>query len=349
MLWDNTWHAVAESVLQMNLASMMARAKELGVGLKRNLRYAKAKTFGQDLLEPEYRRIYSLMRSDALQSQQPSKFWKKIFRDMEKELFCTGLRDFKKRMWNSYFSNKSSNKGMFKSAMWQYYNHVKNKDKLNLLDTIIEPSLGNPELFEIDGHKLTMDLLQSIDEFYAITSFAKVKLNDSIVVCEVGGGYGRLAHVFLQAMPNSRYILVDLPQSLIVAYYYLSQLCQKEIYPYGISRTFKTIDRSTVLGKRITFLLPHQLEQVAKGTIDIYPNTYSFQEMTPDIVRGYFTSFSRIGGRAIYLKNRVVEHNKSDGISFALSDYPLAVGMKVIKTQASQLYPDMAEQFISFS
>ena len=99
----------------------------------------------------------------------------------------------------------------------------------------------NQQLIEI------MSTKQSIDEFYRIINHLKLTLKDEIIICEVGGGYGRLAYIFLSMMPRCRYILVDLPNTLIVAHYYFSNIMKSKIMPYNESRQ-KKITRTHYTG-----------------------------------------------------------------------------------------------------
>ena len=43
---------------------------------------------------------------------------------------------------------------------------------------------------------MTLDLLQSVSEFYSIHSCMNEIKSKRVVMCELGAGYGRLAYVF---------------------------------------------------------------------------------------------------------------------------------------------------------
>lgn len=86
-------------------------------------------------------------------------------------------------------------------------------------------------------------------------------------VLEIGGGYGGLAWYLQEAIPNLRYTMVDLPESLIYSATYLN-----------------------VLHPRATrFLANYQFQELVEGQeqFDLIINTLSMSEMTEAQVRVY--------------------------------------------------------------
>ena len=71
------------------------------------------------------------------------------------------------------------------------------------------------------GRRISQDLSNSVHELYSATAAGAPGAGG---VLELGGGYGRVAWVFLHEFPRSRYIMCDIPPALGIAQQYLSEL-----------------------------------------------------------------------------------------------------------------------------
>jgi putative sugar O-methyltransferase len=99
------------------------------------------------------------------------------------------------------------------------------------------------------------------------------------IVCEVGGGYGGPARLWLTNPIHrpSQYIIVDLPESLFFSELYLAK-------HFGVDQVFYVGDRSaataTKLAKSPIVLCPNvHIDMLAPVPIDLVINTNSLQEM----------------------------------------------------------------------
>ncbi|MFH1827839.1 MAG: putative sugar O-methyltransferase [Nanoarchaeota archaeon] len=313
--------------------------------LKRDYYYYKSIIFHQKKMGQKYLKTFKLMSKDN--KLQSSKHWEKLANNMKKEIIGKGLKDFKRGYCNKHFAGRYPKTVLEISALWQYYNYIKQKDKFDVLNKISEPKVGNPYTVKIDGKELMWDFVQGVDEFYNIINNFNINLNEKIVICEIGSGYGRLANIFLQMMPNCHYVLVDLPESLIVAYYHLSEIFENNIKKYEESRDRKKYDRNFFLEKKATFLLPHDFNKIKNKSVDLFINIDSFQEMNPKMVQDYFHKIKNLEGNHLYLKNsKDKSHNLVDNANFNLIDYPKKINMNILKSQISVPYDDMVEQFI---
>ena len=312
---------------------------------RRDILYYSSKLLNKCKLEPYYLKTFDQMSKDN--QHKPSKHWEKLFKNMRKEMMIYGLSNFKRGYANRHFANRNPKTTIELSAIWQYYNTVKSKDRFDILKKFPESKVGNPCQIEINKSHYSWDYIQAIDEFYNIFNTFNLKLNEKLVICEIGGGYGRLAEVFLKVMSNCHYVLVDLPESLIISYYYLSKINEKNVHRYENSRDIPEYNRNIFLNKKVTFLLPNQFSKISKGSVDIFINIDSFQEMTPEIIKNYFKDIQNLKGKYLYLKNSKAEyHNLVDTNSFNLIEYPKILKLKLIKEQISIPYDDMVEQFI---
>jgi putative sugar O-methyltransferase len=254
-----------------------------------------------------------------------SDFWTALAARCEREMIGKGLTGFRSGYYRKIFAFDGK-----KNEIRKYYQTLKKKDKFKALEKVEEPLIGKPPFMRIDGKPVSWDILQSADEFTTIMDFAGYKPTDKKTILEIGAGYGRLPYMFLGMMPNAKYIIVDIPTTLITAYYFLTRAYGKDIT------------------KRVKFLLPHQIKTVKKGEVDLFINIDSFQEMTPEIVKGYFEEMSRIGGEYLYTKNKEVEDNFVDDIAFRIDDYPIQDNMRLVRKGTWDVRPYMKELYIRF-
>lgn len=103
--------------------------------------------------------------------------------------------------------------------------YVKTIDNLGLLNILKEDDNFGIYTFSFDDNKLiSRDLLDSIVEIYFLERQLNISTFSKLNILDIGAGYGRLAHRFVEALPNlSNYICVDaIPVSTFICEYYLS-------------------------------------------------------------------------------------------------------------------------------
>lgn len=107
---------------------------------------------------------------------------------------------------------------------------------------------------------------------------------------EIGGGFGVLGEIVMQRDHEARYVDLDIPPLLTVATYYLSTL-------FGSARVL-TPDEIPADGP-VTVprsgCVPNWRTVDVTGPFDVFVNSYSFQEMEPDVVANYIAAISEIG------------------------------------------------------
>lgn len=112
-----------------------------------------------------------------------------------------------------------------------------------------------------------------------------------LVILEVGGGYGRLAEIFIRyASRPVCYVMADgIPESIYYSWAYLrSRLPHARIATHFSGEAFDP-DRQDA------YIVPAWvLSEIVDHTVDIAVNVASVQEMPDDTVAGYFTLFERM-------------------------------------------------------
>jgi putative sugar O-methyltransferase len=100
-------------------------------------------------------------------------------------------------------------------------------------------------------------------------------------VIEIGGGYGVLGEILMQRDPSVRYVNLDIPPLLTVASYYLTTLFGDAV------RTFFDVPEEGPVALGASACLPNWRITDVTDTFDLFVNSYSFQEMEPDVVEHY--------------------------------------------------------------
>lgn len=243
-----------------------------------------------------------------------------------------------KVLFSGFKNYKSTNKKIIKSfnfgSAWLYkvyvcmlYNFVKKDDKFNLLRTIKEPLLGNPFVIDYDNIVTSQDLCNSVHEFYSADGIA---LYDGMSkdVMELGAGYGRLGYVYLSAISDSTYSVIDIPPALFVSQEYLTQVFPDvKVFKY---REFDSYDqiKSEFESSRIRFLASHQIELLPNKIFDVGLNISSLHEMTKEQIEKYFYHINRLCKKGFYTKQWINSRAMINGFRIGRDDYPVPKGWK---------------------
>ena len=99
---------------------------------------------------------------------------------------------------------------------------------------------------------------------------------------EIGGGYGVLGEIVMSRDPEARYVNLDIPPLLTVASYYLRTLFggRVAVYDARMADTGRVVVPDSAC-------LPNWRIGDLDGTFDVFVNSFSFQEMEPEIVSHY--------------------------------------------------------------
>jgi hypothetical protein len=121
-------------------------------------------------------------------------------------------------------------------------------------------------------------------------------------ILEIGSGYGGLAYHLKKLIPQARYFLVDIPESLLLSSLYLHTLFA------GADNAVVTPDNLGDLGKQsagFTFLPNYLFDHclAAGQPFDLVINTLSMSEMSAKQVRYYGSGIARLlGCRGVFFE-----------------------------------------------
>jgi putative sugar O-methyltransferase len=286
----------------------------------------------------------------------PSEHWRDVNRAFTRHLHVGGLDRFKSRFfgrrWAAYAPDHPR---IYESFIWQYHSRLALEDDERLLERVAEPERGANDVMPVAGRLFSSDLLQSIDEYYAICRGLPARerserpsggdLRRPRVVMELGAGYGRLAWLFLTVRPGTTYVIVDLPESLVVSQHYLTaELPHLRVARYEETRLLERVSRADLTGRDLWFFLPWQLDRLEDLSVDAFVNIYSLQEMTRENISAYLAAAGRLTRRRAYVKQHRTERNLADGIVVTSADYPVPSGWRMVAERTCRLWQHVFER-----
>jgi len=176
------------------------------------------------------------------------------------------------------------------------------------LHTFSESRVGEPkEQFEFDGRRFSRSALN----YLLGLVFLKRHLDGALPrsVMEIGGGFGTLGEILANSgIEQVRYIDVDIPPTSFVAASYLTSVLGRDaVATYAQTRGLNRIPIDSLPSASV--LNAWQIEQL-EGTIDMFVNFISFQEMEPPVVENYLRHVDRLGSTWILLRNLREGHRK---------------------------------------
>jgi putative sugar O-methyltransferase len=215
----------------------------------------------------------------------------------------------------------------FTRMLWKFAESI---DTKGLLKSLEEPQEGNPFKIFYEGRLISQDLANSVLEYYSIREQFHPQKDDITKVCELGAGYGRNAFVFIQAFPNCKYTIVDIPPALYIAQRYLTSVFKdKRIFSFRNFENFNEVHEE-LQSADLSFLLPHQAELLPAKEMDLFINISSLHEMRMDQIKAYFRLINRITKGYFYSKQWLVSCNPYDNVTIRHSEYPVPSNWKEI-------------------
>ncbi len=168
--------------------------------------------------------------------------------------------------------------------------------------------------FEIEGTLINKDTLKfyeiliGMNKAGVLAPFKKLNAERQVVL-EIGAGWGGFAYQFKTLFPNTTYLIVDLPPTLLFSGTYLKTLFPEARFLL-VEEDAPQLDADT-LKSHDFILMPHTAwEKLQVEQLDLAVNMVSFQEMTTENVESYVGKLARLGCRQLYSLNRDVSpHN----------------------------------------
>ncbi len=189
--------------------------------------------------------------------------------------------------------------------------------KKELLASVSESHAGGSAFVYYRGQYLSEKLLFHtliVNDINKHITFQKDKRN---VIVDIGSGYGGLDRLLSYYTPNSCFILVDLPETLLLTSYYMEYNFPNK----KIALLNDIVDRldefeSLVLEYDFIIIPPSVVERIPSSSIDLVMNSASLGFMQKDYVKYYLSHIYRILRPLGHFYSLNKEYNDHLGIGF---------------------------------
>ncbi len=280
--------------------------------------------------------FYKSMKSDqSLKSDlyKPSSLWQKhldvdfkflneAVKNNDQEKFLYFLQNFGD--WDNYLGIENQNliksysknillKKFLKNEiffgqlqLWNYFNK-NNLDhkRLNM------PRFGNQNGAYLGENFVVIGSF--FNEIYSQIINKYLDDNNHNIIVDLGGGYGKLAYYCLKNLKKYTFIDFDIPETLILASYYLSKsFPDKKVFLYGDGN----IDSKKIKDFDLIFLPPWEIEKIRNDSVELVINRNSLGEMEPATAKNYIAQIHRItkyffSSNHEYFRNHFKNNEKS--------------------------------------
>ena len=182
---------------------------------------------------------------------------------------------------------------------------------------------GNPHVYRFQGFQYTFRWFKHIYFLGLLKQQLGSILENNFVGLDIGSSYGIFSSLVKQEYPESHHVLVDFPEQLILAYYFL-KTCLPQARIAGIQEVseMETITREFI--EQYDFVLvPCPLYQrLSPGSVDLVTNFASLGEMTRKWFDDYLQSPPFLGAQYFFTANRVQSYPTYD-TDLTILDYPI--------------------------
>jgi putative sugar O-methyltransferase len=251
-----------------------------------------------------------MLDREGNEQKQPSRYWQEeiegfaymldaspliIERLREHCYHLTGLHAYQYRSHHSFRADAIENR-------------LRSLQKLDRRSMSVAeaPDLGGFG-YEIDGALFNIDTLRyyesliALDEAGLLSRFSDHNKPPGTVV-EIGAGWGGFAYQFKTLFPSSRFVVIDLPQSLLFSITYLSTMFPQAMV--SILESCEDEEPPVVPADDFTFVPHFAIDRLRGQQVDLALNMASFQEMTDNQVEDYAAFLNSMHCPALYSYNR---------------------------------------------
>jgi len=168
-------------------------------------------------------------------------------------------------------------------AIYEFAKYCGTANGAKPISQLSDSLVGSPKnVLEKDGNNYTKTLLR----YYLLYAQSSKSIDYEKIssVMEIGSGGGGQIEVLKKFYPHISAFIFDIPPQLYVAQQYLKAIFGDKVVPYQETRDMKSLP-SNYEGKIFVFQ-PYQIEKI-DIEYDLFWNSSSFQEMTPEVVLNY--------------------------------------------------------------
>lgn len=196
---------------------------------------------------------------------------------------------------NSKFKNMIN--ATLLSCLYHKYSEIIN---LNVLRKVSDSYAGNNSCVIYRGQRLNHRILRYSYYISQLKNKLDFKRNEKITICDIGGGFGGLLRLLKNTYINSTCILVELPETCLLASYFL-----KKNFPNLKILLYSDVNKNVNYKDYDIVILPqNMIKNLEDKSIDLVLNTSSLSEMKNETQDFYLSQIERITKRYFYSVNR---------------------------------------------
>ncbi len=188
---------------------------------------------------------------------------------------------------------------------------------------------GNPYIFKYKGYFYNYRWARHIYFTNLVRKYLKADIESekTFISMDIGCSYGIFPYMFKSEFPKTTQVLLDFPDQLILAKYFLGSLFPeakiKNSYEF---REKGKITREDIESLDFFFLTINDFDMVEEGAIDMVSNFFSFGEMRREWFEKYMESKAFKGTRYLFTVNRFESSPRFEptyDTDLTIRDYPL--------------------------
>jgi len=182
---------------------------------------------------------------------------------------------------------------------------------------------GNPYVYRHQGYSYTFRWAKHIYSISVLNEFLGDKLDDEFVALDIGSSYGIFSSLVKREHPGSHHVLVDFPEQLILAYYFLGT-CFPDARIAGVKEFREEDSLSKDFFRKFDFcLIPHTLySQINGDSMDLVTNFASLGEMSRTWFDYYVKAPPFQTAKYLFTANRI-KSNPDYDTDLTILDYPI--------------------------
>lgn len=247
------------------------------------------------LMQTKYKQIKSKFSNES--ESYANSFWNTITQRLQKLLLGSPKLDF----LNDYDINYTMVRSNFGPTQTFEEDYLASFASQNTREKI-KQFKENHDLLPKVSKKFNCSINNLGQLFYAGKILENVKKDPQTIV-ELGGGYGNLAYIFKQIIPDSTYIIFDLPEILAIQYLFLSKVLPHiKVYMHDESLTDN-------YEKNCIHLVPINLLNKSTFKTDVFTSNFSFTDL-PEFTRNLIFDKQFFNADLVYLSGEIHSGNK---------------------------------------
>jgi putative sugar O-methyltransferase len=186
------------------------------------------------------------------------------------------------------------------------------------------PSIGNPHVFSREGYHYTFRWARHAYFIGLMNEVLHGRLDQEFVALDIGSSYGIFSCLAKKEHPASHHVLVDLPEQLILARYFLGS-CFPESRIAGAREVLREsrVTRQFLLAHDFVLVPTALFWKLSPGSVDLVTNFGSFTEMTREYFDRYLRSEVFSTSRYFYTINRIEQFPAGYGTDLSILDFPI--------------------------